>query len=154
MQIKIEVSPSFADLADNIGEIDERLNSLDLKDLVPVIVEEVVRVFETEGYGQWAQHFACVCSEWKAANYPGQPILRLMDKYFSAATQPGNPNNFIDLDDNRIEYGVDGLDHPRYHEDGTSKAPARPVFGLIEESETFQQVVTEALDQIVIDAIG
>ena len=153
MQIKIEVSPSFADLADNIGEIDERLNSLDLNDLVPVIVEEVVRVFETEGYGQWPA-LSPAYKEWKAANYPGQPILRLMDKYFSAATQPGNPNNFIDLDDNRIEYGVDGLDHPRYHEDGTSKTPARPVFGLLEESETFQQVVTEALDQIVIDAIG
>ena len=77
-----------------------------------------------------------------------------MDKYFSAATQPGNPNNFIDLDDNRIEYGVDGLDHPRYHEDGTSKTPARPVFGLIAESEAFQQVVTEALDQIIFNAIG
>ena len=153
MQIKIEVSPSFADLADNIGEIDERLNSLDLKDLVPVIVEEVVRVFETEGYGQWPA-LSSAYKEWKAANYPGQPILRLMDKYFSAATEPGSVNNFIDLDDNRIEYGVDGLDYPRFHEDGTSRTPARPVFGLIEESEAFLQVVTEALDQIVIDAIG
>ena len=153
MQIQIQTNPAFSDLADEMGEIDERLNSLDLNDLVPVIVEEVVRVFETEGYGQWPA-LSPAYKEWKAANYPGQPILRLMDKYFSAATQPGNPNNFIDLDDNRIEYGVDGLDHPRYHEDGTSKTPARPVFGLIEESETFQQVVTEALGQIIFNAIG
>ena len=135
MQIQIQTNPAFSDLADEMGEEDERLNSLDLKDLVPVIVDEVVRVFETEGYGQWPA-LSPAYKEWKAANYPGQPILRLMDKYFSAATQPGNPNNFIDLDDNRIEYGVDGLDHPRYHEDGTSRLrTARPVFSLIEESE-------------------
>ena len=153
MQIQIQTNPAFSDLADNIGEIDERLNSLDLNDLVPVIVAEVIRVFETEGYGQWPA-LSPAYREWKAANYPGQPILRLMDKYFSAATQPGNPNNFIDSSDNRIEYGVDGVEHAGYHEDGTGRLPARPVFSLIEESEEFQQAITEALDQIIIDTIG
>ena len=153
MQITIQVSPSFADLADNIGETDERLNSLDLNDLVPVIVAEVIRVFETEGYGQWAA-LSPEYRAWKEANYPGQPILRLTDKYFSAASQPGSPNNFIESDDNRIEYGVDGVEYAGYHEYGTSKAPPRPVFSLLEESEAFQQAVTQALDQIIINAIG
>ena len=153
MQIQIQTNPAFSDLADEMGEIDERLNSLDLKDLIPVIVEEVVRVFESEGYGQWPA-LSPAYQAWKSANYPGQPILRLTDKYFSAASQPGSPNNFIESDDNRIEYGVDGLDYPIYHEEGTSKAPPRPVFSLIEESEAFQQAVTQALDQIVLNAIG
>ena len=126
MQTQIQTNPAFSDLADEIGEIDERLNSLDLKDLVPVIVDEVVRVFETEGYGQWPA-LSPAYKEWKAANYPGQPILRLMDKYFSAATQPGQPEQLhrFGRQPHRIRRGWVRTT-PVTMKNGTSKATTAP----------------------------
>ena len=57
-------------------------------DVIPFISMEVDKVFTTEGYGRW-EKLSDTYFVWKAQNYPDQDILRLTDRYYSAATQRG-----------------------------------------------------------------
>ena len=48
---------------------------------------------------------------------------------------------------NHLTYGVEGLDYPVFHESGTDRLPARPVFDLLAEDEDLSSEVKEALSE-------
>ena len=88
---------------------------------------------------------------WKARNYPGKGILVRTGAYFEAATTPHGAYNVIEIDDNSLTYGVEGLDYPSFHESGTNRLPARPVFALLENDADLEEAATEALSQFITD---
>ena len=145
MQITVRVRPDLAQLASLFGQ--DVTEGFNWGELVPVVANAAERIFRTEGKGQWAplnpQYAA-----WKARFYPGAGILMRTGAYFEAATTPGGAYNVIEIDDNSLTYGVEGLDYPVYHEEGRG-VPARPVFALLENDADLEETATEALSQFI-----
>ena len=73
--------------------------------------------------------------------------MELTGAYRNAATQIGAPNNVITTTENSLTYGVEGLDYALFHESGTNRLPARPVFDLLAEDEELSKAVTEAFSE-------
>lgn len=151
MNITIREEPPFSEYEERFDNLSDRLDQLDLTSLVSVIAAEALKVFETEGYGTWPA-LNPDYAEWKARNYPGQTILRLTDRYFRGAVEPGGPNNFIQSAANFLSYGVRGLDYPILHEEGAGSLPARPVFELMAASEMFQRMIARGVENLVREA--
>ena len=107
----------------------------------PLVVEEIARVFATQGYGTWAplsERYAY----YKSRMFPGRTILRRRDSYFRAATRKGEGNVF-ERNEDKMEWGVDpawfgatfGFPYPVIHETSGKRMPARPVFALAANSQ-------------------
>lgn len=146
MQIQIRVRPDLHGLAERFdGDVTEGFN---WGELVPIVADAVERMFRTEGGGTWeplnAQYAA-----WKSRNYPGAGILVRTGEYFRAATTPGGAYNVLEVGDDHLTFGVEGLDRAVYHEEGRGHLPARPVFSLLEsDSELIEQAAQELSDFI------
>ena len=118
----------------------------------PAVIEEIARIFVTEGYGTWAP-LSPKYAVWKAKHYPGKSILRLTDAYFKASTQKGEGGNIAHYTKDYMEWGADlgyfeslvGFPYPIVHEKGGSKHPQRAVYELAEQSETLQNALVDAL---------
>lgn len=93
-----------------------------------VIYDEIREVFNTQGYGRWPR-LSVDYAKWKKMWYPHQPLLRLENDYFLAATSHGkSPLSFRKVSPRRLRIGVTGPDYAIYHEKGTDMIPSRPVF--------------------------
>ena len=146
MQITVRVRPDLAQLASQFeGDVADGFN---WGELVPVVADAAERIFRTEGKGQWAP-LSPQYAAWKARFYPGAGILVRTGAYFEAATTPGGAYNVIEIDDKSLTYGVEGLDYPSFHETGTKRLPARPVFALLETDADLEEAATEALSQFI-----
>ena len=151
MRLQIRVRPNPAQLAERFdGDIMEGFN---WGELVPIVADAVERIFRTEGGGNWPplnpQYAA-----WKARNYPGAGILVRTGEYFRAATTPGGAFNVIEITDNGLTYGVEGLSYPQYHESESPKPPQRPVFALLETDAELRQTTVDALSEFIAEKLG
>ena len=87
------------------------------------IVKKYIRDrFSSEGDGIWAP-LSPMYAEWKNQNYPGKTILRRTDRMYNDAVN--NPQ--IRLFGNTMLYEIDNP-IAKYHQHGTSRMPARPIF--------------------------
>lgn len=118
----------------------------------PLVIDEMTRIFVTEGYGTWA----VLSPRYKAQKekaYPGKTILRRKDTFLQAVTRKDVQGNRYFRDANEMVLGVDiawfqstyGFPYPVAHEFGTDKMPARPVFSTAAESELLQNKLVEGL---------
>jgi hypothetical protein len=118
----------------------------------PEVIEEIARIFATEGYGTWAP-LSPKYATWKQRHYPGRKMLRLTDTYFRASTRKGEGGNIAHYTKDYMEWGVDldyfntlvGFPYPIVHEAGSIKHPKRPVYELAEQSRALQDALIEAL---------
>ncbi|MHC4395615.1 MAG: hypothetical protein ACYS1A_08160 [Planctomycetota bacterium] len=118
----------------------------------PLVIDEMSRIFVTEGYGTWAALSPRYKSQ-KEKNYPGKTILRRKDTFFQAVTRKDVQGNRYFRDADKMVWGVDigffkstyGFPYPVAHEFGTGKMPARPVFSTAAESERLQNELVNGL---------
>ena len=147
MQVRIQTQPNIDTFIRNIERLSENLtDGFDWSSLAPLIAEAADNIFASEGRGAWPQ-LSEAYARWKAKNYPGKGILELTGAYRSAATQIGSPHNVVEVGPDHLTYGVEGLDYPIFHESGTNRLPARPVFDLLAEDEELFRAVTEAFSE-------
>ena len=147
MQVQIKTTPQLNTLIRNIERLSENLtDGFDWESLAPTVAEAADNIFASEGRGQWPQ-LSEAYARWKARHYPGKGILELTGAYRNAATQIGAPYNVVEVGDDHLTYGVEGLDYPAFHESGTNRLPARPVFDLLVEDEELSRAVTEAFSE-------
>ena len=156
---KIDATPGFEQLKRWItsleGKVLEDLTDFWDKGASPAVIEEIARIFATEGYGGWpplsAQYAAA-----KQRHYPGRTILRREDNYFRAATRKGEPGNVFVSEPDEMVWGIDlnyfrsafGFPYPVVHEHrerGKSTSPRRPVFEMAAESKALQNRLVGAL---------
>ena len=147
MQVQIKTTPQLNTLIHNIERLSENLtDGFDWESLAPTVAEAADNIFASEGRGGWPQ-LSEAYARWKARHYPGKGILELTGAYRNAATQIGAPHNIVEVGDDHLTYGVEGLDYPAFHESGTNRLPARPVFDLLAEDEELSKAVTEAFSE-------
>ena len=145
-QISINVRQDLHALADRFdGDVTDGFN---WGSQIPHIIDAVERVFRTEGLGTWPaldERYAA----WKAPRYPGAGLLVQTGAYFRAATTPGGAYNVLEVRDDGITFGVDGLAYPSAHEEGTGRLPKRPVFALLETDSELIENATQALSDFI-----
>ena len=149
MQIRIQTQPDLDTFSHSIEQLGNNLtDGFDWESLAPMVAEAADRIFASEGRGAWPQ-LSEAYARWKAKNYPGKGILDLTGAYISAATQIGAPGNVITTTENSLTYGVEGLDYPSFHESGTNRLPARPVFDLLAEDEDLLREIGELFNAFI-----
>ncbi len=119
----------------------------------PAVIEEIARIFATEGYGAWPP-LSPKYQRWKARHYPGKRILRREDEYFRAATKRKGAGNLFRAEKDEMTFGVDlgyfatkfGFPYPAALEkSSTAGMPARPVFETAEQSQVLKNNLVAAL---------
>ena len=149
MQVQIKATPQLNTVLRNIERLSNTLiDGFDWESLAPIVAEAADNIFASEGRGGWPQ-LSEAYARWKAKNFPDKGLLELTGAYRSAATQIGSPGNVITTTENSLTYGVEGLDYPVYHESGTNRLPARPVFDLLAEDEELSRAVTEVFGEFL-----
>ena len=154
--IEIDVKPTLNQLKQAIIDIEknvmQNLQPFWEEYATPAVIEEIARIFATEGYGQWPP-LSPKYAAWKSKHYPGKTILRLTDAYFKASTKKGEAGNIAHYTEDYMEWGADlgyfeslvGFPYPIVHEKGGVKHPKRPVYELAEQSEALQNALVNAL---------
>ena len=109
-------------------------------EVIPLIAAEVAKIFATQGYGTWPQ---------RKDNLP-HPLLQLTGRYLRAASQVGASGNIAEVNRTELRFGIE-LSHfrnsyPLLHETGTSRLPARPVWSLLTQSDTFYRALDQAFN--------
>jgi hypothetical protein len=139
----------------------ERLEKETLSDLTefwkkwasPAVIEEIGRIFATEGYGSWPP-LSPKYKLRKSKLYPGKRILRATDTYFTAATKKGSAGNAFFVEPDSMVWGVDlgwfasafDFPYPAALERGNTRGmPARPVFEIAEQSRNLENNLVAAL---------
>jgi len=115
-----------------------------LPKLLPVLEVETAKTFDAEGgaSGSWAP-LSISYAKWKAANFPGKPILERTGKLRVALTGPGS-NARRDVSGNELTFGTIGLPYASFHQTGTGKMPARPEFDFGPDFEAGMQAAAAA----------
>lgn len=149
MQMRVRVRQDLQALADQFeGDVTEGFN---WGSQIPHIIDAVERMFRTEGGDRWdplnPQYAA-----WKARHYPGQGPLVRTGEYFRASTTPGAPYNAIEVGKDSLTWGVE-LDRAVYHEEGTDRLPARPIFSLLETDEELNERATQELSYFITEKL-
>ena len=162
MPIDISTRPTEQQLKRWIRSVETEAMS-DMNDFwnskaVPIVAAEVGRVFVTQGFASW-QALSPLYAARKEKVRPMATILRLTDKYFRAATRVGDSGNFVETGKTDMRYGINlsafEVPYPLFHEEGTSKMPARPVWSTLAESPAlsnklvvaFQAWMAEKVDE-------
>lgn len=149
MPVSITAEPDFNTLVLSLNGFNENLIAgFNWGSMAQLIADAAEEVFITQGYGRW-EPLSEDYARWKARNFPGRGILEREGTYRDAATRIGAPFNFLEIGDDYVEYGVDGLEYPIYHEEGTERLPQRQVFGLLEDSPEFLRDACELFNEWV-----
>lgn len=119
--------------------------------MADVFADTQRRSFDSSGatYGGWAP-LSPAYAAWKDAHYPGQPILTLTGELRASLAE--RPLGVEHIDNQRMVLGT-AIEYARYHQDGTSTMPARPIineptsgemrqYGSILHEFAFKGVVT------------
>lgn len=115
---------------------------------IPHIIDAVERIFRTEGAGRW-DSLNPQYAAWKARHYPGAGLLVRTGTYFEAATTPGAAYNVIEVGNDSLTFGVEGLNYAVYHEEGRGHLPERPIFALLaNDAELGERAIQELSDFI------
>ena len=143
MEIQITARPGLNRFAQDLSQLSESLVSgFNWESLIPVIQAGVEGQFASEGGGQWPA-LSLPYAAWKASRYPGKGILQREGVYLRAATTRGAPYNFVEIGDDSIRWGVEGLDYAAFHETGAGNLPQRAVFSALAGDEEFGNAVTK-----------
>ena len=154
MQIEITARPNLNRFAQELTQLSESLVSdFDWESLIPVIQMGVEGQFASEGGGQWPA-LSLAYAQWKAKRYPGKGLLQREGVYLRAATTRGAPNNFVEIGDDSIRWGVEGLQYPQFHEEGTARLPQRAVFSALAGDEAFGNAVTQVFRDWIARKLG
>lgn len=116
-----------------------------LPKLLPVLEVETGKQFDAEGSGPQAGSWAPLSvsyAKWKAAHFPGKPILERSGKLRAALTGPG-ANARREVSGNELSFGTSGLPYASFHQTGTGKMPARPEFDFGPDFEAGMQAAAE-----------
>ena len=98
-----------------------------------LLTPELIRVFETDGYGTWPPR----------ADALPHPLLRLTYALYKSIID----TPITDFQSQSLSYGTD-IPYAAYHESENvaPNIPRRPIFGLLAESPDFDRRVGELLD--------
>lgn len=117
-----------------------------LPKLLPVLEVESGKQFDAEGAGPQAGSWAPLSvsyAKWKAAHFPGKPILQRTGALRAALTGPG-ANARRDVTSDTLTFGTTGLAYASLHQTGTGKMPARPEFDFGPDFEAGMQAAAAA----------
>ncbi len=141
------ITIDFSDISGSIASV-QRFFS-DLEPLLNRIADEITvpdieHVFDTDGLGTWA-----------ATSRPN-PILRDTYRLHRSVTDRGGSEFIIEISGNRLSIDSDNspVFYHSYHEDGTARFPARPVIGLLDDTDPriedlVQDYVGTAVDDVL-----
>ncbi len=157
LEIRMEMNPTLEQIKRWIDGLErEVLNDLtEFWDdyATPALIEEIARIFATEGYGTWPP-LSPQYERWKSKYYPGLRMLRRKGEYYRAATKRGDAGNVYERDKDSMTFGVDlghfanafSFPYPAALEKGSKTGmPARPVFGTAEQSQVLANNLVAAL---------
>ena len=158
--IEIEQTPTTEQLLSWIDTVEQEVLG-DLREFwrdaaTAVLVEEITRIFASNGYGQW-QPLSPAYAARKARTHPAKTILRREDNYFRSAVDRRQSGNIAEYRPDEMEFGVDlawfqsrfGYPYPLAHEQGRGNLPARPVWELLAENPDVQNKLVAALSAFV-----
>lgn len=159
ISVKFDINPPLERLKYWIEHIEKEVIN-DLSDFWEgwarkIVVEEIARIFATEGYGTWAPLSERYKLS-KARLYPGRLMLRATNRYFHASTRKGMGGNVYVSTPSQMEWGVDpgyfegvaGYPYPYVLEKGDTKGstPARPVYALLAQSQQLHNNLVSGLN--------
>ena len=163
-EIKMSLNPTTRELKQWVEGMEKHV----LEDLTPfwdsmaqpLVVEEIARIFATQGHGSWAP-LSDKYHLYKSRVFPGKTILRRKDTYFRASTRKG-AGNVYERDKDRMEWGVDldwfasafGYPYPVAHEEGRGANPKRPVYELAANSRALNNNLVLGLRQYLHKSIA
>ena len=165
IDIKMSIEPTVVEIKYFINMVEkEALDNLKPfwdKWARPVVIQEIATIFVTENYGTWAS-LSIPYAIYKHRHFPGKTILRRKDSYFRAATKKGAKGNLYDVTNDQMIWGIDedtfanvyGAPYPVFHEVGTSKMPARPVFSVAASSRELHNNLVIALSDYLSKVIA
>ena len=141
------INIDFSDITGSIASV-QRFFS-DFEPLLNRIVDEITvpdieHIFATDGLGTWA-----------ATSRPN-PILRDTYRLHGSVTDKNNNEFIIEITGNRLSIDSDNspVFYHGFHEDGTAKFPARPVVGLLDDTDPrIEDVVQDYVDTAVDDVL-
>ena len=106
-------------------------------EVVPLTQREVRRIFRTRGYGRWAPLSRATIRR----KGHDRPLIRTR-RYFREATQ--SPT--LQITRTSLTYGVE-VPYADFHEEGTGRIPARPVFATLARNRRFERRIATRLDR-------
>lgn len=89
-------------------------------------------------------------AKWKAGAYPGQPLLELTGALRAGLTSPGAPTAFRQWSSTDFTFGTSGVEYASFHQTGTGRMRARPVFDF---GPSFEQALARETAAGVRDAV-
>ena len=149
---------------ENLGQARNVINALqrrfsDLRPfwrriLVPLIISEIVEIFNTEGRGTWPDLDPDYAAR-KRRERPGKGILRYDDHILEALTSTSAIGNVYVEEPQSMAWGLDpeafgrwadGAPYPEYHEEGRG-VPQRSIFNRVLFGGRFERNVQSLADQ-------
>lgn len=112
--------------------------------LTPVFEDAEVEQFDAEGSGPTSGAWAPLTpsyADWKNKVAPGMPILELTSKLRAALTQSASPVAYREWTASEFVFGTTGVEYASFHQRGTSRMKARPVFDF---GPSFEDALTRA----------
>lgn len=107
-------------------------------------------IFQLSGPGKYTDLSASY-KKWKAGRIgSAYPILFLKGRLALSMLTPGG-ENVLDIDKNRMFFGT-SVPYARYHQEGTSRMPARPPFFLdFQRQRAWSQIVRAHLKKNIVE---
>ncbi|MBL8909869.1 MAG: phage virion morphogenesis protein [Archangium sp.] len=124
-----------------------------LPKLVPVLERATGQQFDARGAGPDAGSWAPLSisyAKWKAAHYPGKPLLERTGALREGLTQSGSANARRDIGSNELTFGTRSVPYASAHQTGTERMPARPLFDF---GPDFEKALELALTEGVREAV-
>lgn len=121
--------------------------------LTPVFEAAEVEQFDAEGSGPTSGAWAELTpgyADWKEGAAPGMPILELRGTLRSALTESSSAVAYREWTASEFAFGTVGVEYASFHQTGTSKMKARPVFDF---GPSFEEALTRAAMAGLRDAI-
>ena len=115
--------------------------------LIPLFEGEVSKQFEGRGVGPQSGSWAALSSKyaaWKERVTPGRPLLVLSGALGAALTESADTNAERTINGDSLTYGTKGVPYATFHQTGTGKMPARPVFDFSADFEEGMQAAAMA----------
>jgi hypothetical protein len=106
--------------------------------LGPLLENTLKNQFDAEGEGT-AGHWAPLSAQyaaWKAANYPGMPILQRIGTLYEGLTSSSSPFAAREQSGDDFTFGTRGVTYASYLQTGTRRMPARQPFDFGTSFET------------------
>jgi phage gpG-like protein len=124
MGVTIEIDPPLEFILQQTGRFQAALLDLEpLWELVKPIAAQVEEdQFSTQGAGEWAPLAESTLARKEAGGWPSDPLVRTGDLKDSLI----NPGRAADTGPSHMIYGTD-VDYAGFHQEGTSRMPARQV---------------------------